>query len=67
MGGWPRPRRSCAHSLLIRPEQPDVIQHWLHVRQKHVRVAVPARTIPGLSRDDLIRNCGPLARAGADR
>ena len=48
-------------SLLTDPRQPDVIQHWLHVRQKMCLWPVLAEVIPGLSRDDLLRHAGPLS------
>ena len=36
-------------SLLIQPDQPDVIQHWLHVRQKLCHWGMLSDVIPGLS------------------
>jgi predicted O-linked N-acetylglucosamine transferase (SPINDLY family) len=48
-------------SLLTSPQQPDVIQHWLHLRQKMCEWPVLAEVIPGLSRQDLLEHCGPLA------
>jgi predicted O-linked N-acetylglucosamine transferase (SPINDLY family) len=47
-------------SLLIRPDQPDAIQHWVHVRQKLCRWPVLSDEIPGLSRETLLLNSGPL-------
>ena len=45
--------------LMTDPEQPDVIHHWIHIRQKICQwpVALP---IPGLSMEALIRRSGPL-------
>jgi predicted O-linked N-acetylglucosamine transferase (SPINDLY family) len=48
-------------SLLIRPVQPDVIQHWLHVRQKLCHWGMLSEQIPGLSREDMILHAGPLS------
>ena len=48
-------------SLLTRHDQPDAVQHWLHLRQKMCQWPVLAETIPGLTRHDLIAQCGPLA------
>ena len=48
-------------SLLIRPDQPDVIQHWLHVRQKQCHWGMLSGAVPGLSRDSLARHSGPLS------
>jgi predicted O-linked N-acetylglucosamine transferase (SPINDLY family) len=47
-------------SLLIQPQQPDVIQHWVHIRQKMCAWPVLAEAIPGLKLDDLLRHAGPL-------
>jgi predicted O-linked N-acetylglucosamine transferase (SPINDLY family) len=52
---------SLRSSLLIRPEQPDVVQHWVHLRQKMCEWPVFGETIPGLSRQDLLSQSGPLA------
>ena len=48
-------------SLLTRPDQPDVIQHWLHVRQKMCLWPVLAEVVPGLTAEAMLRQCGPLA------
>ncbi|WP_158930601.1 acetylglucosamine transferase [Acidisphaera sp. S103] len=48
-------------SLLTRHDQPDAVQHWLHLRQKMCQWPVLAETIPGLTRTDLIAQSGPLA------
>jgi predicted O-linked N-acetylglucosamine transferase (SPINDLY family) len=47
-------------ALLIDPHQPDVQQHYLHLRQRlaHWPVADPA--LPGLPAEVLADNCGPL-------
>jgi len=48
-------------SLLTDPAQPDAVQHWLHIRQKMCEWPVLADIIPGLTRQDLFMQCGPLA------
>lgn len=50
-----------AKSLLIRPDQPDVIQHWVHARQKQCRWPVLSDAIPGLSRASQALHAGPLS------
>ena len=48
-------------SLLTKPDQPDAVQHWLHLRQRTCQWPVLAEIIPGLSRQDLLAWSGPLA------
>jgi predicted O-linked N-acetylglucosamine transferase (SPINDLY family) len=48
-------------SLLIQPEQPDVIQHWLHVRQKLCHWGMLSDVIPGLAREKVALHAGPLS------
>jgi predicted O-linked N-acetylglucosamine transferase (SPINDLY family) len=48
-------------SLTIQHDQPDVIQHWLHVRQRMCLWPILSDAISGLSPDDLMASCGPLA------
>ena len=48
-------------SLLIQPDQPDVIQHWLHVRQKLCHWGMLSDAIPGLSRESVTLHAGPLS------
>lgn len=48
-------------SLLTDPQQPDVIQHWVHLRQKLCRWPVLTDELPGLSPADLLLNAGPLS------
>ena len=48
-------------SLMIQPDQPDVIQHWLHVRQKMCCWGMLSDEIPGLSRDSMVLHAGPLS------
>lgn len=48
-------------SLMIQRDQPDVIQHWLHIRQRMCAWPVLSDAIRGLTPDDLMASCGPLA------
>ena len=57
----PEAEEELRKSLMIRPDQPDVLQHWLHVRQKECRWGMLSDRIPGVSRESLIINSGPLS------
>jgi predicted O-linked N-acetylglucosamine transferase (SPINDLY family) len=46
--------------LLTDPAQPDVIHHWVHLRQKSCHWPVTPDDLPGLSADSLLRGSGPL-------
>ena len=48
-------------SLLTDPRQPDAVQHWVHIRQKMCLWPALDETIPGLGREELLSQCGPLA------
>jgi predicted O-linked N-acetylglucosamine transferase (SPINDLY family) len=50
---------SLQRSLLLDPAQPDVIQHYLHIRQRMCRWPVLA-DLPGLSAQTQMKSCGPL-------
>ncbi len=52
---------SLRRSLLTDPNQPDVVQHWLHIRQKMCAWPVLEETIPNLSARDMVMMSGPLA------
>jgi predicted O-linked N-acetylglucosamine transferase (SPINDLY family) len=47
-------------SLLTDAKQPDVIQHWVHIRQKMCAWPILSDEIPGLSTSDVLRYAGPL-------
>lgn len=47
-------------SLVIDPEQPSAIQHYLYARQKQCKWPV-VQELPFLSEDKQWQNCGPLA------
>ena len=46
-------------SLMINPEQPDVIQHYLHIRQKICCWPI-LEPVAGASEQYMLENCGPL-------
>ncbi len=48
-------------SLMTDPNQPDVIQHWVYIRQKMCLWPVLTTEVPGLTPPDLLRNAGPLS------
>ena len=48
-------------SLLTTPDQPDVIQHWVHIRQKMCLWPVLTDMLPGLPAAELAKQCGPLS------
>jgi predicted O-linked N-acetylglucosamine transferase (SPINDLY family) len=60
-GGLDEAEREMRRSLLIDPNQPDVIQHWVHVRQKMCEWPVLTDVIPGLPVSSLARHIGPLS------
>lgn len=47
-------------SLLVQPQQPGVIQHWVHIRQKSCKWPV-YKTLPGISLAEMRRYTSPLA------
>ncbi len=48
-------------SLLTSPDQPDVIQHWVHIRQKMCAWPILHDLLPGVGKAEMTRYCGPLA------
>jgi predicted O-linked N-acetylglucosamine transferase (SPINDLY family) len=47
------------HSLALKPQQPDALQHWLHLRQRQCKWPV-LQTLPGLSQHDMLMSFSPL-------
>ncbi len=47
-------------SLLADPDQPDVIQHWTHLRQKACLWPLLGDGIPGMTQRDIVLRNGPL-------
>ena len=52
--------QALEQSLLLNPKQPNVIQHWVHVRQKACMWPVH-KTLPGIRMNDLLMATSPLA------
>ncbi len=46
--------------LLIDPFQPDVVHHWVHIRQKMCRWPIAPSGIPDLPAAELVQRSGPL-------
>ena len=46
--------------LMTDPAQPDVVHHWVHLRQKICQWPVAPSDIPGLPAAALVRSSGPL-------
>lgn len=58
--------QALAASLALRPGQPDVIQHWVHLRQKQCEWPVyDASAVPGLIENAMLVNTSPLAMLSA--
>ncbi len=46
-------------SLLLSPDQPNTVQHYLYIRQKQCKWPV-IQSLPGLSEEKQLEYCGPL-------
>jgi len=57
--------RFLARSLAIRPAQPDVLQHWVHLRQKQCTWPAEA-ALPRISRHAMRMAVSPLAMLAAE-
>jgi len=53
--------RMLRRVLLTDPEQPDVVQHWIHIRQKTCQWPVTCADIPAIPPEELLRRSGPLS------
>lgn len=51
---------ALAHSLRLDPDQPDAIQHWVHLRQKQCAWPVYEQ-VPGITMNRLLAATSPLA------
>ena len=51
---------ALAKSLSLKPEQPGVIQHWVHIRQKSCVWPV-YQDLPGISKNQMLMATSPLA------
>lgn len=61
LGRLKESEQELRQSLLLDPNQPDVIQHRIHIRQKMCAWPPLTDDIPGLSKGDLLRHAGPMA------
>jgi predicted O-linked N-acetylglucosamine transferase (SPINDLY family) len=57
---FPAAEAALRRSLAINPHQPDVIQHWVHLRQKQCIWPV-FEALPGLSTAEMLLSVSPLA------
>jgi predicted O-linked N-acetylglucosamine transferase (SPINDLY family) len=60
LGRFPEAESALRQVLLIDPAQPDVIHHWVHLRQKSCQWPVTPDNLPGLAAETLLRGAGPL-------
>jgi len=60
MGRFAEAERELYASLLLQPDQPDVIHHWSHLRQRTCQWPIFGPPVPGLTADELMRRQGPL-------
>jgi predicted O-linked N-acetylglucosamine transferase (SPINDLY family) len=61
LGRFEDAERILYRVLLTDPAQPDVVHHWIHLRQKTCRWPVASSDIPGISPENLVRRSGPLS------
>lgn len=57
---YPAAEEALRRSLALAPQQPDVIQHWVHLRQKQCKWPV-FQPLPGLSVAEMLAATSPLA------
>lgn len=57
---YPEAEAVLERSLMLNPQQPDVIQHWVHLRQKQCKWPV-MQPVAGLAVADLLQAASPLA------
>jgi predicted O-linked N-acetylglucosamine transferase (SPINDLY family) len=60
LSNFPAAEEALRRSLAINPHQPDVIQHWVHLRQKQCIWPV-FQALPGLSTAEMLLSVSPLA------
>jgi predicted O-linked N-acetylglucosamine transferase (SPINDLY family) len=60
LGRFDEAERALYEVLLTDPAQPDVIHHWVHLRQKTCHWPATPGDVPGLSAEQLLRGSGPL-------
>jgi predicted O-linked N-acetylglucosamine transferase (SPINDLY family) len=60
LGRFAEAESALRQVLSIDPAQPDVIHHWVHLRQKSCQWPVTPEDLPGLTAGALLRGAGPL-------
>ena len=60
LGRFDEAERVLYDVLLTDPAQPDVIHHWVHLRQKCCHWPATPEDVPGLSAEQLLHGSGPL-------
>jgi predicted O-linked N-acetylglucosamine transferase (SPINDLY family) len=61
LGRLEEAERALYQVLLADSAQPDVIHHWIHIRQKMCLWPVVPSDFPGIAAPDLLRTAGPLS------
>lgn len=60
-GLLPEAEAELRASLFIAPDQPDVLQHWIHIRQRMADWPILHPLPPALSEAEMAMHTGPLA------
>jgi predicted O-linked N-acetylglucosamine transferase (SPINDLY family) len=60
IGRFNEAERELRASLAIDPKQPDVVQHWVHLRQKMCAWPIIRNDIAGLTAEDQMRHAGAM-------
>jgi predicted O-linked N-acetylglucosamine transferase (SPINDLY family) len=60
LGRFDEAERVLYQVIKTDPAQPDVIHHWVHLRQKCCHWPATPDDVPGLSAEQLLRGSGPL-------
>jgi predicted O-linked N-acetylglucosamine transferase (SPINDLY family) len=60
LGRFDEAERALYQVLMTDPAQPDVVHHWVHLRQKSCHWPATPDDVPGLSAEQLLRGSGPL-------
>jgi predicted O-linked N-acetylglucosamine transferase (SPINDLY family) len=60
LGHFEDAERILRRVVMANSNQPDVVHHWIHIRQKICQWPVTPSNIPGISAAELIESSGPL-------
>jgi predicted O-linked N-acetylglucosamine transferase (SPINDLY family) len=60
LGRFDKAERILRKVLITNPAMPDVIHHWVHIRQKSCQWPATPSNIPGISAEKLLCSSGPL-------